>query len=138
MPAMPAARAPRRATEARTRVTGRRATRAPNRPAEPSLGVRRRDREGQNIARPVTASSAGIRVRLARSITRTDTAMAGPSTRNCPKEATPSVAKAATIVRAAEVIAVPTRPVASAAASRRCCPGRARSCSRKRNSRNKK
>ncbi len=49
--------------------------------------------------------------------------MAGPRTRNWPKEATPRVAKAATMVSAAEVTAVPTRPATSAAAARPDCPG---------------
>lgn len=62
--------------------------------------------------------------------------MAGPSERNWPKVATPSVANPATMVSAAEVIAVPTRPETCPAASRADCSGRARSCSRKRNSRN--
>lgn len=74
-------------------------------------------------------------VRLPSSMTRTATAMAGPSERNWPKLATPRVAKAATMVSAAEVIAVPTRAVTWAAASRAGCSGRARRCSRKRKSR---
>ncbi len=122
--------------EAASIVSGRRPISAPKRAARPSPGSWPRVRDGQNILRPQAASSAGIRVRLPASITRTATAMAGPIERNCPKVATPSVANAATMVSAAEAIAVPTRADTCSAASRALCSGRARSCSRKRNSRN--
>ena len=91
----------------------------PSRAAGPSPRSCIQRFDGQNSARPVTAAIAGMNVMPASSITRTEIAIDGPSTRNCPNCASPSVANAATTASAAEAITGPMRPAAFAAAVRR-------------------
>ncbi len=115
---------------------GRRAIAVPSRAAGPSARSFRQRFDGQNSAGPLTAASAGIKVMPASSITPTEIAIDGPSTRNCPNCARASVANAATTASAADAITGPTRPAAWAAAVRRSSPDRSRS--RTRNSRKRK
>jgi hypothetical protein len=134
VPNAPAASAASATKEAARTVRGRRTTSRPMRAATPSLRSRRQDFDGQKNARPVTASTAGMSVTPASSITRTETAIAGPSTRNCPNSASPSVPNATATASAADAITWLTRRAARSAAARRSYP--ARSCSRNRKTRN--